>query len=291
MTYHLQQLLNAAQLGSIYALIALGYTMVYGVLTMINFAHGDFFMLGAFICLICAVKFHLGFFPLLLASMAFTALLAAAVERLAYKPLRGAPRVSAIITALGVGIFLENFTLGFYPYPQHIPQLIDNAVWQFRGLTLSTLQVLLIALSVTLMAALHYTVQHTKFGMALRAVAWDRNCAALMGIPVDRIISSTFFIGGSLAGAAGVLYGISYPVIDPYIGIMIGWKAFISAVVGGIGDIRGAMLGGFILALVEIMTAALLPSTYRDFVVFTLLVLFLIIRPHGLLGKPRVQKV
>lgn len=291
MIYHLQQLLNAVQLGSIYALIALGYTMVYGVLTMINFAHGDFFMLGAFICLLCAVYLKLSFFPLLLISMVCVALLAVVTERLAYRPLRNAPRVSAIITALGVGIFLENFTLGLCPYPQHIPQIIENSVWQFSGVTVSSLQVMLIGLSLALMLALHYIVQYTKFGMGLRAVAWDRDAAALMGIPVDKIITSTFFIGGALAGAAGVLYGISYPVIDPYIGIMIGWKAFISAVVGGIGDIRGAMLGGFILGFVEIMTVALFPSTYRDFVVFSLLVVLLVLRPHGILGKPRIQKV
>ena len=291
MTYLLQQLLNAAQLGSIYALIALGYTMVYGVLTMINFAHGDFFMLGAFICLIGAVYLKLSFFPLLLLSMTSVAVLAAVTERLAYRPLRNAPRVSAIITALGVGIFLENFTLGLCPYPQHIPKVIENTVWQFFGLTVSSLQVTLVGLSVGLMLGLQYVVQHTKFGMALRAVAWDRDAAALMGIPVDKIITSTFLVGGTLAGAAGTLYGISYPVIDPYIGVMIGWKAFISAVVGGIGDIRGAMLGGFILGLVEIMTVAFLPSTYRDFVVFSLLVILLILRPHGILGKPRVQKV
>lgn len=291
MIYLLQQLLNAAQLGSIYALIALGYTMVYGVLAMINFAHGDFFMLGAFICLVGAVNFKLPFFALLIISMFAVAALAAVTERLAYRPLRNAPRVSAIITALGVGIFLENFTLGLCPYPQHIPPVIRNTVWQFYGLAVSSLQAVLIGLSLALMLALQHIVQRTKFGMGLRAVAWDRDSAAMMGIPVDRIISATFLTGGALAGAAGMLYGISYPVIDPYIGVMVGWKAFISAVVGGIGDIRGAMLGGFILGLVEIMTAAFLPSTYRDFVVFSLLIALLILRPHGILGKPRAQKV
>lgn len=291
MTYHLQQLLNALQLGSIYALIALGYTMVYGVLTMINFAHGDFFMLGAFICFICAVYFKLSLIPLMLTSMAAVAALAALTERLAYRPLRSAPRVSAIITALGVGIFLENFTLGLCPYPRHIPGVVENATIQFAGLTVSSLQAVLIGLSLALMLALNYVVQRTRFGMALRAVAWDRDAAALMGIPVDRVISATFLIGGALAGAAGALYGISYPVIDPYIGIMIGWKAFISAVVGGIGDIRGAMLGGFILGMVEIMTVSFLPSTYRDFVVFSILIVLLILRPHGILGKPRTQKI
>lgn len=291
MTYHLQQILNALQLGSIYALIALGYTMVYGVLTMINFAHGDFFMLGAFICFLGAVYFKLSLIPLMIASMTGVAALAAITERLAYRPLRSAPRVSAIITALGVGIFLENFTLGLCPYPQHIPSVVENASIQFAGLTVSSLQAVLIGLSLALMLALHYVVQRTRFGMALRAVAWDRDAAALMGIPVDRVISATFLIGGALAGAAGALYGISYPVIDPYIGIMIGWKAFISAVVGGIGDIRGAMLGGFILGMVEIMTVSFMPSTYRDFVVFSILIVLLILRPHGILGKPRTQKI
>ena len=291
MTYLLQQALNALQLGSIYALIALGYTMVYGILTMINFAHGDFFMVGAFVCFVVVTFLDLPFVPALLFSMAGVTVLGVMVERLAYKPLRQAPRVSAIITALGVGIFLENFTLALSPYPKHIPQLIANARWTLGGLTISSLQIIIITLSVVLMVLLDFLVQRTKAGMAMRAISWDKNAVPLMGVPVNTIISITFAVGSGLGGAAGMMYAMAYPVIDPYMGIMVGWKAFISAVVGGIGNIRGAMMGGYILGTLEIMVAAFFPSTYRDFVAFSLLIILLIFRPYGIFGKPRPQKV
>ncbi len=291
MTYLLQQALNALQLGSIYALIALGYTMVYGILTMINFAHGDLFMVGAFFCFIAATFFKLSFVPSLLLSMAGVAFLGVVIEKWAYKPLRQAPRVSAIITALGVGIFLENFTLALSPYPKHIPALIEHDAWTFGDVSISTLQLLIIALSILLMVLLDFIVRKTKAGMAMRAISWDKSVVPLMGVPVNRIISLTFAIGTSLGGAAGVMYGLAYPVIDPYMGIMVGWKAFISAVVGGIGNIRGAMIGGFILGAVEILVAAFFPSTYRDFVTFGLLLVLLIFRPYGILGQPHPQKV
>lgn len=291
MIYLLQQTLNALQLGSIYALIALGYTMVYGILTMINFAHGDFFMVGAFVCFVVVTFLDLPFLPALLLSMAGVTILGVTVERLAYKPLRQAPRVSAIITALGVGIFLENFTLALSPYPKHIPQLIANAKWTFGGLTISSLQLIIITLSVVLMILLDFLVQRTKAGMAMRAISWDKNAVPLMGVPVNTIISLTFAVGSGLGGAAGMMYAMAYPVIDPYMGIMVGWKAFISAVVGGIGNIRGAMMGGYILGVLEIMVAAFFPSTYRDFVAFSLLIILLIFRPYGIFGKPRPQKV
>jgi branched-chain amino acid transport system permease protein len=213
------------------------------------------------------------------------------IERLAYKPLRNAPRVSAIITALGVGLFLENFTLALSPYPKNIPTLIDNTAWKFGSLSISSLQVIIIALSIGLMLVLDFIVQRTRTGMAMRAISWDKTTVPLMGVPVNRIISLTFALGAGLGGAAGMMYGLAYPVIDYSMGIMIGWKAFISAVVGGIGNIRGAMIGGFILGAVEIMTAAFLPSTYRDFVAFTLLLILLIVRPYGILGTPNPQKV
>jgi branched-chain amino acid transport system permease protein len=291
MVYIFQQALNALQLGSIYALIALGYTMVYGILTMINFAHGDLFMIGAFFCFLIAVYLKLSFVPTLLLTMMGVAFLGVVIERLAYKPLRNAPRVSAIITALGVGLFLENFTLALNPYPQHVPTLIADQTWTIGNVSISSLQIIIIVLSLFLMLVLDFIVQRTKAGMAMRAISWDKSIVPLMGVPINKIISLTFAIGTGLGGAAGMMYGLAYPVIDPYMGIMVGWKAFIAAVVGGIGNIRGAMIGGFILGSVEIMVAAFLPSTYRDFVVFTLLLILLIFRPYGILGKPNPQKV
>jgi branched-chain amino acid transport system permease protein len=291
MSYLLQQVLNALQLGSIYALIALGYTMVYGILTMINFAHGDLFMVGAFLCFLSVVILKLPFVPTLLAAMLGTAFLGVTIERLAYKPLRQAPRVSAIITALGVGLFLENFTLALSPYPKHIPSFVPDMSWMLGDVSISLLQIIVIACSLVLMVLLDLMVRRTMIGIAMRAISWDPTTVPLMGVPVDLVISMTFAIGTSLGGVAGVLYGLAYPVIDPYMGIMVGWKAFISAVVGGIGNIRGAMIGGYILGAVEILVVAFLPSTYRDFVAFGLLLVLLVFRPHGFLGKPTVQKV
>jgi branched-chain amino acid transport system permease protein len=291
MTYIFQQLLNALQLGSIYALIALGYTMVYGILKMINFAHGDLFMVGAFLCFVGAVILKMPFVPVLLFSILGVSALGVIIEKLAYKPLRNAPRVSAIITALGVGIFLENITLAINPYPQHIPPLINNVTYNFMSISFSTLQIFIIFLSVILMIILDFFVRNTKAGIAMRAISWDRSIVPLMGVPVNLIISITFGIGAGLGAAAGTMYGLAYPVIDSYMGVMVGWKAFISAVVGGIGNIRGAMLGGFILGTIEIFVAAFLPSTYRDFIAFTLLILLLLFRPYGILGKSHYQKV
>jgi branched-chain amino acid transport system permease protein len=213
------------------------------------------------------------------------------IERAAYKPLRQAPRVSAIITALGVGLFLENFTLALSPYPKQIPQFVANVTWNMGGVSFSSLQVFIIAISLLLMFILDLIVRRTMIGMAMRAISWDKTVAPLLGVPVNLVISATFAIGTSLGGAAGVMYGLAYPVIDPYMGIMVGWKAFISAVVGGIGNVRGAMMGGYILGALEILVVALFPSTYRDLVSFTLLLLLLIFKPYGMLGKPSPQKV
>ncbi len=290
MVYLLQQSLNALQLGSIYALIALGYTMVYGILQMINFAHGDLFMVGAFACFVAASLLGLSFVPALLLAMIGVAALGVVIERAAYRPLRGAPRVSAIITALGVGLFLENLVNAISPYPKQVPAVLPQISWELGGVTFSSLQIVIIAVAAALMIALDLFVRRTMTGMAMRAISWDRQTAPLMGIPVDRIISLTFGIGAGLGGAAGLFYSIAYPVIDPYMGVMIGWKAFISAVVGGIGNIRGAMIGGFILGAVEILVAAFLPSTWRDFVAFALLLILLVFRPYGILGQPRPVK-
>jgi branched-chain amino acid transport system permease protein len=290
MTYLLQQMLNGLQLGSIYALIALGYTMVYGILQMINFAHGDLFMVGAFALLIAASVLGLPFVPSLMLAMVATAALGVLIERLAYRPLRRAPRVSAIITALGVGLFLENLVNALSPYPKHVPALLANRTWTPAGVTISSIQIWIIVLAGILVLGLDILVHRTKVGMAMRAISWDRTTAPLMGVPVDAIISLTFGIGAALGAAAGVFYALAYPIIDPYMGVMVGWKAFISAVVGGIGSIRGAVLGGLILGAVEILVAAFLPSTGRDLVAFALLLVLLVLRPHGILGRPRPVK-
>jgi branched-chain amino acid transport system permease protein len=297
-----QNVLNALQLGSVYALIALGYTMVYGILSMINFAHGDIFMVGSYLSLAGAtllLGLPLGLPPFLVFtgalafSMTLTALLGVTIERLAYRPLRRAPRVSAVITALGVGLFLENFTLGLLgPEPRHFPSLITMAPWEVAGLTITPLQVLIILLAGALMILLDLLVRRTLLGMAMRAISYQRPIVPLMGVSVDRVISLTFAIGSAIAAAGGLMYGLAYPVLDPYMGIRIGWWAFIAAVVGGIGNIRGAMLGGFILGTVEVFTPLLLPSsTYRDFVAFSLLLLLLVFKPTGLLGRPVFERV
>jgi len=226
-------------------------------------------------------------------SMLLTALLGVTIERLAYRPLRAAPRVSAVITALGVGLFLENFTLGLLgPEPRHFPSLITTTSWEVAGLTITPLQVLIILLAAVLMIALDLLVRRTLLGMAMRAISYNRPIVPLMGVPVDRVISLTFAIGSAIAAAGGLMYGLAYPVLDPYMGIRIGWWAFIAAVVGGIGNIRGAMLGGFILGTVEVFTPLILPSsTYRDFVAFSLLLLLLVFKPTGLLGRPVFERV
>jgi len=303
MEFYVQQVLNALQVGSVYALIALGYTLVYGILTMINFAHGDIFMVSAYIAFffsttVLGVAANLSpiivFVATLLAAMCGTALLAVIIERLAYKPLRTAPRISVVITALGVGLFLENFMVAFKPVgpaPRFIPPLIPAVNYTIGGVTVSALQITIIVVSALVMLLLDVIVRRTMVGIAMRAISWDKFTAPLMGVPVDRIISLTFALGAAIAAVGGTLYGMAY-TIDPYMGIRIGWWAFISAVVGGIGNVRGAMLGAFILGFVEIFTPVFLPaSTYRDFVAFSLLLILLIFYPTGILGRTVAQKV
>ena len=291
MEYFAQQAINAIQLGSIYALIALGYSLVYGVLSMINFAHGDVFMVGAFACLLLVSFVPLPFFVALLAVMAITALLGALIERFAYRPLRQAPRVSAIITALGCGLVIQNTTLSLSPYPRSMPRLFESVSFEFAGVTMNTLQVLIIGLSALFMLTLDFIIRKTAWGIALRAASCDRGAVVLMGVPVNRVIAVTFAIGGALAGAAGVLYSQAYPVVAASMGVIIGWKAFVAAVIGGIGNVRGAVLGGYILGAVEVATVVALPSTWRDLIAYSLLLVILIFKPHGLLGKPVQQKV
>ena len=308
--YLAQQTINALQQGSIYALIALGYSMVYGVLTMINFAHGDLFMLGAFACMLLAgllAPLFVGLPPILLfivvlmLVMAIIGALGATIERVAYRPLRNAPRVSAIITALGCGLLIESITLLRFPYSRSLPKLFPNETFELYRhtasdgtlvtLTVTSLQILIICVSIGLMLALDFLIRKTRYGMAMRAISFDSRTVPLMGIPANRIISMTFLIGAGLGGAAGMLYGLAYPVISPSMGILVGWKAFVAAVVGGIGSIRGAVLGGFILGSVEVFGKVVLPSTYSDLISYSLLLVILIFKPYGLLGRAPNQKV
>jgi branched-chain amino acid transport system permease protein len=290
MKYLAQQAINALQLGSIYALIALGYSMVYGVLTMINFAHGDVFMLGAFFCLLLIAIVPVPFWLALIIVMGATAILGTLIERFAYRPLRNAPRVSAIITALGCGLVIQNTTLGISPYARPMPRMLDNTTYQFAGITVTTLQIIIIGVSVGLMLVLDFLIRKTSFGMAMRAVSSDRVMVTLLGVPANQVIAITFALGAALGGAAGLLYGMAYPVVSAAMGITVGWKAFVAAVIGGIGNMRGAVLGAFILGGVEVMTVAVLPSTYRDLIAYSLLLLILVFKPHGLLGKPTLHK-
>src|ERR1700752_1626486 len=246
MQFYIQQILNALQVGSVYALIALGYTMVYGILTMINFAHGDIFMMGTYVAfffstlilsLVVGMNPIVAFVTTLLVALFGTALLAVVIERLACKPLRTAPRISAVITALGVGLFLENFMVAFKPVgpaPRFLPPLIPAVNYNIGGGTVSTIQIVIIVVSALVMIVLDTIVRRTMVGIAMRAIAWDKFIVPLMGVPVDRIISMTFALGASIAAVGGTLYGMAY-TIAPYMGIRIGWWAFISAVVGGIG--------------------------------------------------------
>jgi branched-chain amino acid transport system permease protein len=294
MTYLLQQLINGLQLGFVYALIALGYTMVYGIVRLINFAHGDIFMIGAYFGFYLLGRFKLPFPLSILGAMLGTAILGITIERVAYKPLRTAPRIAALITAMGVSLFLEYFSsLKFVFGPNYLayPRPFPIVNYNLGGLTISNIQVIVFGVAILLMLGLHFFVIKTKTGMAMRAVSFDKETAQLMGIDINRIISITFGIGSGLAGAGGVLYGIAYPQINPFMGIMPGLKAFVAAVLGGIGIIPGAMLGAVIMGVVEVMTAAFLSSTLRDAVAFAILIIVLLIKPTGILGKEATEKV
>jgi branched-chain amino acid transport system permease protein len=290
----LQQLINGISLGSIYALIALGYTMVYGVIKLINFAHGDVYMLGAYIGYFCITNLNLGFFPSLLISMLVCALLGATIEKIAYKPLRNASRIAVLITAIGVSLFLEYGTMFFVkPDPRSYPPLTGFMAKTFRvgNLLITSQQILIIIITVVLMIALQLIVKRTRIGKAMRAVSLDGDAAQLMVISVDRTISFTFILGSALAGAAGILVGIYYNSINPLMGTMPGLKAFVAAVFGGIGIIPGAMIGGYFIGLVEVMVSGYGNSMYRDAVVFAILIIILIVKPSGLLGKETREKV
>jgi branched-chain amino acid transport system permease protein len=298
----LQNLINALQWGSFYALIALGYTMVYGVLTLINFAHGDVFMVGAYIAFFVATFLLAaaglpGWAALALTiplTMLLTSLVGVSLERIAYRPLRrkGANRLYVVITALMCGLILEHANLALLGASRKaFPPLIDEQVYTFSGVSFTNLKIAVIVTAVLVFVLLHWIVTRTRVGMAMRAISCDKFAVPLMGIPIDTIIVATFALGSGMAGLAGLLFAMSYPVLEPYMGALFGWMAFIAAVVGGIGDIRGAFLGGFLLGAVEIMVVAFFPSTFRDLIAFSVLMLILVCKPTGLFGVARTTKI
>ena len=287
-----QQLINGISLGSIYALIALGYTMIYGIIKLINFAHGDVYMVGAYIGFFAITQAGLGVVPALLISMVTTGILGMVIEKLAYKPLRHAPRISVLITAIGVSFFLEYTSMYFVtPTPRTFPAVLDNVAFNVGPFVVNGQQLMIFAVTILLMVILTYIVQRTKTGKAMRAASYDTETAQLMGIDSDRVISFTFGIGSALAAAAGVLVGIYYNSIDPLMGIMPGVKAFVAAVLGGIGILPGAVVGGLILGVVEALVAGFVSSTFRDAAAFAILILVLLFKPTGIFGKNTREKV
>jgi len=289
----IQQILNAAQLGAVYALIALGYTMVYGTIRLINFAHGDIFMLGGYIGFLLVT--YISGLPLVVMmplAMLLTAIVGVLIERVAYRKLRNAQRMSLVITALGVGIFLENLVrLAVGPQTRQLPAQLPNKVLNvFGNIVITEDKLLIILISIALMVVLWLFVNKTLMGTAMRAVADNRDAVLLMGINLNLVIAATFAIGSALAAAGGIFFGQAYS-IDPYMGIDLGWKAFIAAVIGGIGSIEGAVLGSFLLAGVEVLTVAYISSNLKNGIAFGLLIILLLIRPNGIMGKPVLNKV
>jgi len=300
MSEFLQQIVNGVTWGSVYALIALGYTMVYGILRLINFAHGDVYMLGAFIGLYTSRWLHAGESPnpvkallVLLVSMLGCALIGMLIERLAYKPVRRSPRLSALITAIGVSLLIENGgVLVFGASPRFFPQIVvQQQIPLAPGVAISNQQLIVIVVSLVLMLALRWLVLYTKVGKAMQAVSHNHMAASLMGISVDRIITFTFMIGSALAAAAGVLVALQTPRIEPYMGILPGLKAFVAAVLGGIGNIPGAVVGGLVMGIAEVLVTGYLSPSYRDAIAFILLIVILLVRPAFFFGTAVTEKV
>jgi branched-chain amino acid transport system permease protein len=296
----IQHLINGVSMGAIYALVALGYTMVYGILQFINFAHADIYMVGAFIAYFTARFFQVGenphwlwMFVILAISTLGCALLGFLIEKVAYRPLRKSPKLNILITAIGVSLLLENLgQLVFGADPKPFPSLLtESKLLSVGGIDLMSLDVIILAISIISMMGLHYLVYHTKMGKAMRAVSQNSTVAAMLGIHIDRVISFTFIVGSSLAGIAAVLVGMRYPKIEPMMGMLMGTKAFVAAVLGGIGSLPGAALGGLIMGLSEEMVVGYLQSTYRDALSFGILIIILIFKPTGLLGSRKVEKV
>jgi len=304
MTSFLQNIINALQWGSFYALIALGYSMVYGVLMLFNFAHGDIFMVGAYIgffiatgllalsATVLALPSWVILTLTILIAMFLTSLVGMLVERIGYRPLRGAPRASAAITGLMIGIILETGNLALFGAKRlSFPALIESVTYQIGGVYVTNKKIIIVVVSLLLMLALHQFVQRTKWGMAMRAMAVDMVVVPLMGVSINRIAALTFALGSALAAAAGILFGIAYPVLDPYMGILFGWKAFVAAILGGRGSILGAALAGFLLGFIEIFVAAIFPSTLRDLIAYSIILLILTFRPHGFFGEAYSAKL
>jgi len=290
-----QHLANGLSLGSLYALIAIGYTMVYGILRLINFAHGEIFMIGAYMAFYLMSLFFLPWFAAFVVALGITCLLGVGVERVAYRPLRDHPRISVMISAIGASFFIQNLAIvlfGGRPKTMSVPPVFGR-VMTIGGIKIVSITFLIPVITFIALAVLLFIVNKTKTGMAMRAVSTDHETARLMAIDVDKIISITFAIGSTLAAIGGIMWGLKYPQLLPVMGLVPGLKCFIAAVVGGIGNIKGAVLGGFLLGLMEIMIIAFLPalSGYRDAFAFILLIVILLVRPSGLLGTAKGEKV
>ncbi len=294
--FFLQSVIDGLKLGFVYALIALGYTMVYGVVRLINFAHGDVFMVGAFASFFAITEYGWGFVPAIVLAMAVCTVLNVVIERVAYKPLRNAPRIAALITAIGVSFFLEYFTALKFVFGADFNTYIrpfDVVVWNIGGVQITNITTIIIGITVLLLVLLQYVVNRTKIGKAMRATSLDKPAARLMGINVDGIISLTFAVGAALAGAAGVLYAIAFPQIWTFMGMMPGLKAFVAAVLGGIGNIAGAFVGSLLMGEIDVLVVSFLPagSRLRDLFAFLVLIVVFLVKPTGILGEPQVEKV
>ncbi len=288
----LQQLINGLILGSVYALLALGYTMVYGIIKLINFAHGDIYMMGAFIGYFLITKYHMNFFVALVLTMVLKAILGVVIEFLAYRPLRNSTRIAALITAIGVSFFLEYSMVRLVGANKHaFPQTLATVKYNLGPVSVTNVQLIILGVSIFLMLALQFIVQKTKMGKAMRAVSVDSDAAQLMGINVNSTISFTFALGSALAGAGGVLIGLYYNSVDPLMGMVPGIKAFVAAVLGGIGIIPGAAVGGFMIGLLETFSVSIGLASYKDAVVYAVLIIILLVRPAGILGKNVKEKV
>ena len=292
MTIFIQQVINGLMLGSVYALLALGYTMVYGIIKLINFAHGDIYMLGAYFGYFFIKVLHLNFFIALVLAMAFSAVIGVLIEYIAYRPLRHSPMIAVLISALGIAFLLENGMTYLYGSDQRsFPQAIKTVQYHFYGIQVSNIQLIIAVTSIVLMLLLTYVVKRTKMGRAMRAVSADPDAATLMGININHTISFTFAIGSALAAAGGVLIGLYYNSIDPLMGMTPGLKAFVAAVLGGIGIIPGAAVGGWLIGILETMVQATSFSAYKDAIVYAMLIVILLIKPTGILGKNKREKV